>query len=161
MENILAGNILPDASGEVYQTAYANEDTGAVINPLVLAFDDPTGRRGIHGLFKVPGDYGSAPVLRIVWTANATSGDVVWDWTVLPRSGTEDMGAAAARDTETATATKSSTAFARQETTITLTAGDYAADDDVLFVLSRDGAGGDTMAAKAVVFAAYFDYTPA
>lgn len=157
---ILGHATVPDVSGEVFFEPYAIEDTGAVINPLVLVFQNSGTKDGVRGSFQVPQNYVGSPVLRIVWTANATSGTVVFDWSVLPRSGTEDMGAAAARTTETDSTTKGGTAFTRETNDITLTAGDYVAGDEVLFELFRDTIT-DTMAASALVFGVYFEYADA
>ena len=158
--NILGAMTLPDTSGEVYFQPYSVVDTGAVVDPMVLMFNDSGTVDGVRGVFQVPQNYVGSPVLRIVWTADATSGTCVFDWSVLPRSGTEDMGAAAARTTETDSTTKSSTAFARETNDITLTAGDYAAGDTVLFELFRDTIT-DTMAADCAVFEVLFEYADA
>ena len=149
-----------DNSGEVFWEPYTIHDAAAVIDPSILVFQNSGTKDGYRGSFQVPQNYVGSPVLRIVWTANATSGTVVFDWSVLTRSGTEDMGAAATRTTETDSTTKGGTAFTRQTNDITLTAGDYVAGDEVLYELFRDTIT-DTMAASCLVFGAYFEYADA
>jgi len=154
---ILGSMTVPDTSGEVFFQPYTVVDSGAVIDPLVLTFNDSGTKDGVRGSFRVPENYVGTAVLLVVWTANATSGTFIIDWSVLTRSGAEDMGAAATRTTETDTVTKSSTAFAREESNMPLTDADYAAGDEVLFELFRDTVN-DTMAAPAAVFGVYFEY---
>ena len=151
---------VPDSSGDVFFQPYSIIDSGAVIDPLVLVFNDSGAKDGIRGSFRIPENYVGSPVLEIVWTANATSGTFTVDWSVLTRSGTEDMGAAATRTTETGTDTKTGTAFAREEFRITLTAADYVAGDNVLFEVFRDSPN-DTMGAPAAVFSIDFEYADA
>jgi hypothetical protein len=157
---ILGPGTVPDTSGEVFFQPYSVVDAGAVIDPLVLTFNDSGTKDGVRGSFRVPENYVGTAKLLVVWTANATSGTFVVDWSVLTRSGAEDMGAAATRTTETVTDTKTGTAFAREEASLTLTDADYAAGDEVLFEMFRDTVT-DTMAAPAVVFGVYFEYADA
>lgn len=157
---ILGHATVPDTSGNVFFEPYSITDTLAVLDPLVLVFTDSGTKDGVRGQFQVPQDYVGTAKLVIVWTANATAGTCVFDWSVLTRSGTEDMGAAATRTTETGSVTKGATAFTREAHSITLTDADYVAGDEVLFELFRDTVT-DTMAAKALVFGAYFEYANA
>ena len=151
---------VPDTSGEVFFEPYTIKDTAAVIDPLVLIFNNSGTKDGLRGSFRVPENYVGTAKLLVVWTANATSGTFIIDWSVLTRSGAEDMGAAATRTTETVTDTKTGTAFVREEASLTLTDADYAAGDEVLFEIFRDTIN-DTMAAAAIVFGIYFEYEDA
>ena len=160
--NILAGaTVIPDSSGEVFPQPYVIVDTGAVVSPIVMVFNDTSTKDGLRGAFRVPENYVGSANLSIVFTANATSGNVIFDWSVLPRSGVEDMGAAAARTSETVTKAGPTTAFLRTEADMSLTDADYAAGDEVLFELFRDGTASDTMAAAVLMFGAYFEYADA
>ncbi len=158
--SILGPMTIPDTSGEVFFEPYDVADTGAVVIPLILAFNNSGTKDGVRGSFQVPEFYVDTANLQIIWTANATSGTCAWDWSVLTRSGSEPMGAAATRTSETTVPMKGGTAFTREEATITLTDADYVAGDEVLFELFRDTIT-DTMAAKAVLFGAYFEYNDA
>lgn len=157
---ILGPGTLPDSSGEVYFAPYSLVDTGTVLDPQVLVYAVGTAKIGCKGTFRVPENYVGTASLTIEWTANATTGNMVFDWSVLPRTATEDMGAAAARTTETVTDAKTGTAFVLESASLTLTDGDYVAGDVVMFELFRDGAS-DTLAVDAVVFGAYFEYSDA
>ena len=137
---------------------YDVTDTAAVWKGLVLVFNNSGTKDGVRGKFQVPQGYVGSARLIIVWTANATFGTCIFDWSVLPRSGVEDMGAAFTRTSETVSVTKGGTAFTREESIITLTNADYVAGDEVLFELFRDTIS-DTMAAKTLVFDVYFEYS--
>jgi len=157
----LGHGTVPDSSGDVFFEPWSVKATGApAIDPLVLIFNDSGAKDGVRGSFRVPENYVGSAKLLIVWTSSATAGTCVFDWSVLPRSGAEDMGAAAARTTETVNVTKGGTADFREESSMALTDGDYAAGDEVLFELFRDTIT-DTMAAAAVVFGVYFEYADA
>ena len=84
-----------------------------------------------------------------------------WDLHYLTRSGDEDMGAAAESVDDTVTTTKGATAFWREESEMTITAGDFVAGDEVLFSILRDGTneGASGMASPAAVYGIYFEYT--
>ena len=155
---ILGFNTVPDASGDVFFQPYSVVDVGATIDPLVLTFNDSGAKDGVRGNFRVPENYVGTAKLLIVCTGNATGGTIVFDWSVLTRSGAEDMGDGTTRTTETGNVTKGGTVFLREEITITLTDGDYAAGDEVLFELFRDTIT-DTMAAATAVFGVYFEYS--
>lgn len=156
---ILGTMTVPDASGNVFQQLYSEIDSGAVIDPLVIVFA-PSTKNGLKGSFRVPESYVDSAAIKIVCTANATSGTIVFDWSVLPRSGAEDMGAAPVRTSETGNVTKGGTAFTREEVTITLTDGDYAKGDEVLFEIFMDGVTA-TIASPVAVFGVYFEYADA
>jgi len=159
-KSIFGIGTIPDDSGNVFFERYDVTDTAAAWKGLVLAFKDSGTKAGVRGSFEVPQDYVGSAKIVIVWTANETSGTCVFDWSVLPRSGVEDMGAAFARTTETDSTTKGGTAFTRETNDITLTDADYAKGDEVLYELFRDSIT-DTMAAKCLVFNAYFEYADA
>lgn len=158
--SILGPMTVPDADGDVFFQPYSVVDSGAAIDPLVLMFNNSGNKDGVRGVFEVPQNYVGTANLVIKWTANATSGTCIFDWSVLPRAITEDMGAAAARTTETATDTKTGTAFLLEVVTMTLTDADYAAGDVVTFEFFRDSPT-DSMAAAAAVFSVHFEYNDA
>jgi len=156
---ILGANSKPDTSGEVFFEPYSIKDTGAVIDPLVLIFNNSGTKDGISGVFQVPQNYVGTAKLNIYWNANATTGNCIFDLSYLTRSSGEDMGAAATDTTDTVTTGTNGTAFNLNKSTMTLTAGDFAAGDIVPFELFRDTANAsDTLAAAAIVFAITFEY---
>lgn len=160
--SILGPGTLPDDSGDVFLEPYSVKDSGAAIAPMVLVFNDSGAKDGLRGSFVVPQDYVGSASLKTLWTANATSGAVVWDLSYLTRAAGEDMGAAATDTTDTVTDTKSATAFDLEIAEISVTSADFTAGDVVTFELFRDGANAsDTMAAAAIVFDVVFEYDDA
>jgi len=157
---ILGATTVPDGSGNVFFQPYTAVDSGAVIDPLVLTFADDASKMGVRSIFTVPQNYIGSASFRIIWTANSSvSNSVVWDLSYLTRSGTEDMGAAATSTSDTVTDAHTGTAFERNDAEITVTDGDFAAGDQVLYELFRDGANGsDDLADDALVFQILFEY---
>lgn len=151
-----------DNSGDVFPEPYSVKDSGAVIDPSVFIFNESGAKDGILGIFRVPEDYVSAPKILLPWNANATAGVLNIDLSYLTRAPGEDMGAAATSTSDNATDTKTGTAFVLELLTLTLTAGNFAANDMVLFELFRDSLdAADTLAVPAIIFGLYFQYSDA
>jgi hypothetical protein len=164
---ILGWGALPDSTGECFPEPYDILATNDVWKRMVYRFGSnnaaqPTVRHGIHGGFVVPKNYVGSPVVVIVWTATVTSGNVVWDFeyrtvggddtTSLDQSGTEQS--------VTVTDAAPSAANRRLETTVSLTAGNFSADEEVEFYFARDGVdSADTMAGSAILFSLLFQYS--
>ena len=158
----ILSRLSPDTSGDVFWQPWSVLATTGAIDCDVLVFQDSGNKDGAAGFFTVPQDYVGAPVLVIVWAANdGTTNSVVWDWSMTPRSGTEDMDAAAAHTVDSVTDAKTATAFQRQEARMTsMSAADFAAGDNVFGELFRDGANAsDTVAASVAVFDVLFEYS--
>lgn len=158
--SVLGPNLRPDTSGNVYQLSYDLVDTGAVISPFVWVFAQGTTKDGLRGEFIIPQDYVGTAKMTVLWVANATSGAAVFDLSYLARTDAEDMGAAATDTTDTVTTTTDATAFGLNTSTMTLTAGDFAAGDIVVYELFRDQVdAADTLTANDVaVFDVLFEY---
>jgi len=162
---ILGVNTIPDASGDVFQQPYSILDTGPpAIDPLVLVFNDSGAKDGVRGAFQVPQNYVGTAKLNVYWNSSNTTAarDAVFDLSYLARSAGEDMGAAATDTTDTVTSLDSTTAFALNKATMTLTAGDFTAGDIVTFELFRDGVeAADDLALALMVFVVTFEYADA
>lgn len=158
---ILGANTVPDSSGDVFFEPYTVKDTGpAAWDGLVLIFNESGAKDGIRSNFRVPENYVGSAKFLVVWTANATTGNLNMDLSYLNRSGAEDMGAAYESTDDNATSTKSGTAFQRTELTITPTAGDFVAGDECLYELFRDSLDvADTLGSPAIIFGIYFEYS--
>lgn len=159
---ILGWGTIPDSSGNVFFEPYNIKGTNDVWDRLVCIFNDTATRIGLAGGFTVPKNYVGSAKLIIVWTAAATSGDVEWDCDFRAVGGddTESLDQAGTQESVNLNDTAPSVAHKRMECSITLTASNFAADDEVEFELFRDGTdAGDTMAAAAIVFAVLFEYT--
>lgn len=159
----------PDITGDCYPETFDILATNDVWKRFVFRFGannaaQPTVKGGIFGGFAVPKSYVSAANLIIVWTSTITSGDVVWsfdyrtvggdDTTSLDQSGTEQSA--------TVADTAPGAALRRMVATIDLTDANFSPDEEVEFLLARDGtAGGDTLAGSAILFNALFEYQDA
>jgi hypothetical protein len=89
---------------------------------------------------------------------------VEWDFDYRAVGGndTESMDQSGTQESVNNNDTAPGAAHRRLECELTLTAGNFAADDEVLFTLFRDGTdAGDTMAAAAIVFQVLFEYADA
>lgn len=158
---ILGANTIPDDSGEVFFQPYSIVDTAAVLDALVLTFNDSGTKDGVRGVFTVPQNYAGSASIKIVWCADdGTTNSVTFDLSYLTRSGAEDMGAAATATSDTVTDNQTSTPFLRQEAEISVTSGNFVAGDQVIFELFRDSPN-DTMAAAVLVFQVLFEYDDA
>ena len=161
---ILGFATLPDNSSDVFFEPYSVKATNDVWKRLVLIFNDSGTRIGLRGAFNVPKDYVGAPKIIVVWTAIATTGDVEWDFDYRAVGGndTESLDQAGTQESVNLNDTAPSAIHERMEAILAVTAGNFAADDTVLFELFRDGTdGGDTMAAAAIVHEVIFEYSDA
>lgn len=153
---------VPDTSGNVFQEPYTVKATNDVWGHLVFIFNDTASRDGLLGQFYVPDNYASGANLVLLWTSTATSGDVEWDFDYRAVGGndTESLDQAGTQESVNANDTAPSAVNERMEIAIALTDGNFAAEDTVEFELFRDGTdGGDGMAAAAILFDAWFEYT--
>lgn len=159
---ILGFGTLPDTSGEVFFEPYNVKATNDLWDRLVCIFNDSATRDGLHGGFVVPKNYVGSANLIIVWTSTATSNDVEWDFDYRAVGGVESLDQATAQETVNTNTTAPASINLRTETSISLTDGNFAVDDEVEFTLFRDGTdGGDLMAGPAIVFSVMFEYADA
>lgn len=161
---ILGHGTVPDGSGSVFFEPFTVKATNDVWGRLVGVFNDTSTRIGLRGGFAVPTNYVGTPSIIVVWTTTATTNDVVWDFDYRAVGGddTESLDQTGTQETVTVTDTAPSAALERLEASLSLTAGNFAADDTVLFELFRDGAdAADTMTAAALLFGLYFQYSDA
>lgn len=132
---------------------------------LTLDFDGAGSTvESCHWQFRLPANYSSAPVIKILWHANATSNAVKWQTQVAAvtpdDADTPLEHAYATADTVT---TNVNTTEARRLTASSITvsnADSMAAGDFVQIVLFRDPAdAADTATVDAEVVAVAFEYT--
>ena len=159
---ILGWSTIPDSSGNVFFEPYGIKATNDVWNRLVCIFNDTATRIGIHGGFTIPKNYVGSAKLAIVWTATAITGDVEWDFDYRAVGGDdiESLDQVGTQESVNLNDTAPSAINERMECLITLTAANFAVDDEVEFTLFRDGTDvGDTMAAAAIMFNVMFEYS--
>lgn len=159
---ILGFGAVPDTSGNVFLEPYDVKASNDVWDRLVVVFNDTATRLGLHGGFAVPKNYvGSASII-VVWTTTATSGDVEWDFDYRAVGGddSESLDQSGTQESVNNNDTAPGAAHRRMECSLSLTSGNFAADDEVEFTLFRDGTdGGDTIAAAVIVFSVFFQYS--
>lgn len=157
----IRGGFNPDSSGDVWWGPYS---IGGAINwnPYVIYFVDGGSKVGGDGSFLVPDDYVGNAQFIIEWTANDTSGDVVWEM---------DYGSVGGNDTETNTGvinetginvtdTAPSVTHERLQATISTTSTGFAAGDRVFYTLDLDGADAAcTLGTTGIVTDIIFQYT--
>lgn len=161
---IINAHTMPDSSGTVFFDVSSNVDTNDRYNHLLLAFTSQGARQGVAGKFVVPKNYVGTASIIVVWRTSATSGDVVWDfdYTAVGGDNSESMDPSSDQETVTVTDTAGGAAQRRMECSMSLTAANLAADDEVLFNFYRDGVNAsDTLAASAWVESILFQYADA
>jgi hypothetical protein len=157
-----------DDTGEAsFEPADINFGSNDLMRQMVLGLGSnvagqPSVKHGAYGSFDIPTDYGGgAAKIIVVWSATLTSGDVVFDFDYRAVGGNDAEGLDDSSWQESVTVTDTAPGTARRRLTaeMTLTPGNFAVGDTVLFFLGRDGAaGGDTMAGRAYLFDAIFEY---
>ncbi len=161
---ILTWCMLPDAAGTVFIEPFDVKATNDVWDRPVAVFNDGSTRNGLHGGFAIPKNYVGSPVIVYVWTSTAITGDVVWDcdYRAVGGNDAESLDQTGNQESVTVTDTAPGAALRRLEATSALTAGNFAVDDEVTFTIFRDGTdAADTMAAAALLFNLYFQFSDA
>lgn len=161
--SILNQTVQPDGSGDAYFDLFSNHATTPIYDPLVLVFTAATTTKiEVAGSFRVPKNYVDTATFRIIWTANATSGD--WEFDIEYRSIAIGEAGNPGTDQQTLNVndTAPGTAFLLQEALLTPTETNFIADDLVQFHFGRDDSdAGDTLTADVLVFGLYFQYNDA
>jgi hypothetical protein len=157
----------PDTTGECWYEPFPILATNDVWGHMIARFGAsnaaaPTVRHGFWNSFRVPSDYVGSAVIRIVWTATLTTGDVVWDFEYRTVNGNDvnSLDQAGTEQSVTVTDTAPGAALRQLEVTIALTATNFSVGDEVEFGLFRDGAdAADTMAGSAILQNLVFEYS--
>ena len=161
---ILGWATLPDTSGSVFCEPQSVKATNDVFPQLVWVFNDTATRIGLGGRFTVPKNYVGTAKIIVVWSATATTNNVVWDFEYRGVGGdnAESLDQTGNQESVTVTDAAPGAAHRRLEASMSLTSSNLAVDDEVEFTLFRDGANAsDTMAAAAMVYAVLFEYADA
>ena len=165
---ILGVQTIPDSSENVYIAPINSILTiGAATRPpgaeLAIVMPDPgAADEGFYGKFSVPKDYVGSPVLVIRGILSGTVGATTLQFGFQKRALADNEAFDGDYDAEvTAGATTSGWADEDvYEETISLTAGDFAVDDDVFFYLYRDG-GTDDWTGTFLCTGVFFEYSDA
>lgn len=160
---ILGFGTVPDTSGSVFLESSSTKLTNDLYPRLVICFNDTATKIGIRGSFMVPKNYVSAPKLAYRWACSATSGNVQWSADYRAIADGESFDPTTHQESVNSGAVAvPGTTFLEKETLISLTAGNFAIDDVVEFLASRDGSSGnDTAAAAVLLLGLWFEYADA
>lgn len=154
----------PDDSGNVFWEPFNVKATNDVWRHGAWVFNDSGTRLLLYGSFLVPKNYVGTPSIILPWSSSAITGNAVWDFDYRAIGGddTESLDQAGTQEAVTVTDAAPGAAWRRLVPSVNLTAANLAADDLVQFLIARDGAdAGDTMAAAALLFGAWFQYSDA
>jgi len=157
--SILGFATLPDASGNVWFEPAVLTQTNDRYPGLVARFKD-TGTKDSLGIrFPVPNNYVSAPVIEVIWTTTATSGNAIWDFDYSSAAKTASLDPSADEESLTVTTAAPGSSQTGVASQMSATAANIAANDILQGKLSRDGASSDTIAADLVVYDVIFQYS--
>lgn len=159
---ILGWSTVPDNSGNVFIEPFTVKAVNDKWGHLVTVFNDTSTRIGLRGSFVVPQNYVGTARIIPMWTANATSGNVIWDfdYRAVGLYDAESLDQASIQQSVAGSDSAPSAAFERKYATLAPASSNFSPGDIVQFELFRDGADvGDTMAAAALLFALLFEYS--
>jgi hypothetical protein len=159
--SLLGPQTVPDATGNVWQQPYSILATNLVWKNLVYIFADAGITNYLYGVFTIPQNFVSAPVIVFIWTATATANSVVWgfDYRVVGGTDTTSLDQTTAVESVTVTSNAPTATDRRIRVTVALTSANLAAGSTLEFRLSRNPSNGsDTMAASAELFDALLNY---
>jgi hypothetical protein len=132
---------------------------------FLVALFDPATDEHLWFVFRMPANYASAPLVKLLWMANsASSNSVVWGASigaVTPADADTPVEHASAAASTTTTAGNATEARRLIETSITLSNTDSVAAGDLVFLLVYRDAnnGSDTLAVDAELISAALEYT--
>lgn len=151
---------LPDSSGNTWFEPAALTQTNDRYPQVVARYKDTATKDGIGFRFQIPLDYAGGGKFYVNWTSTATSGNVVWDLDYSSAAQTASLDPSADEENLTVTTAAPGSSQTGVVSSMTATAANLSGGDICQGKLSRDGANGsDTMAADAVVYEFYFEYT--
>lgn len=164
--SIFGAQCVPDSAGRAFFEPYSVKATNDIFRHLVLVLNDPAASEahGVYGAFTIPKNYVGSPVIVVVWTTTATTGNIKFDFDYRAVGGddAESLDQATFQENLTVTDVAPSAANERMEATMSLTAGNLAVDDLLEFYFTReDGSGTDTLAAAVTIHDLLFQWTDA
>lgn len=151
---LTTGNVTPEPTG-------VNLNSNDRYRRLCFKFANTATKDGLAGSFQVPKNYVGTAKIILLWASPTITGDVVWVFEYTAIAGSESADPSADQESATVTTTVDGTARDVTTSSITLTSGNFAVDDTVEFILSRNGAGSDTLADAAYLLSAEFEYADA
>lgn len=129
---------------------------------LLVRFLDTSTKDALAGKFIVPVNYVGNAKIYVEWASTVAdnSKNVVWTFDYNTAAVGDSYDPSADAESLTVTSANGSTARIRLEASMTATAANFAANKEVMFIVSRNGASGsDTLASNAYLFNLLFEYT--
>lgn len=159
---ILGPATFPDTSGNVFQDTYPNYATNDVFKHLHWIFNNPTADIKLFGTFNVQKNYVGTAALIVVWTSTVTSGNfgIEFAYRAVGGNDTESLDQTTVQETVNTTDVAPGATDRRMEISLSLTSGNFAADDTVEFYFARDDSA-DTLAGIVQLVGLYFQYADA
>jgi len=162
----IIGATLPDGSASNAAAQFQRVKSSAAAPSLhfVELLFDPSTDEHAYWTFRMPANYASAPVLKLLWKANATTNSVVWVGklaAITPTDAETPNEKALGADNSATTAVNATEARRLVETSITLTNADSVAAGDLatLCVFRDANNGSDTCTVDAELVAVTIEYT--
>jgi predicted carbohydrate-binding protein with CBM5 and CBM33 domain len=159
--SLLGPQTVPDSTGNVYQQPYPILATNDVWGNLIFVFADAGTTNYLYGVITIPQNYVGTAVIVFIWTATATSGNVLWgfDYRVVGGDDTTSLDQATAVESVTVQDVAPTATDRRLRVTVALTSANLAAGSTLEFRISRNPSNGsDTMAASAQLFDCLLSY---
>lgn len=143
-----------DVSGDVFPEPFSVKGANAISDRQVFIFNDTATDLEIAVGFEVPQDYIGTPKIVFRFGSTGTSGKIKMGFKYNAMASGEDGDPAAFTETATVNPTVPATALEDLESSIALTAANFAPGDRVEGVLYREGsdAANDTLSAAAIVY---------
>lgn len=159
--NILGWSALPDTSGNVWLEPAALTQTNDRYAQLVARFKDTATKDSLGFRFQVPQNYVGTAKFYVNWTTTATSGNAIWNVDYSSAAQTASLDPSADEESLTVTTAAPGSSQTGVVSSMTATAGNFAAGDICQGKVSRNGAGSDTIAADLIAYEVYFEYLDA
>jgi hypothetical protein len=155
---ILNWAALPDTSGSVWFEPASLTQTNDRYSQMVARFKDTATKISLGFRFQVPQNYVGTAKFYVCWTTTATSGNAVWTVDYSSASQTSSLDPSADEESLTVTTAAPGASQTGVVSSMTATAANFSAGDICQGVVSRNGAGSDTIAADLVAYDIYFEY---
>ena len=136
----ILGGVLP-LDANAYLAPYTAANSGSTQNVFAWRMSG-TAVSMLAGVFRLPANYVGTPALKVLWTSQTTSGNVVFNLrhrTMTPGTDLMDISTSPTERADTVTtSSKPSAADAVEESSISLTTTDLVAGELVYFEFERE-----------------------
>lgn len=158
----LLGRFMP-LTGGCYVAQYDEFATNDIWKHPVVAFTDTSTDLYIAGVSRIPSNYGSSPSVKVPWTAQVTTGNVVWGFAYRCVAAGESLDQATSAQDVTVQDGAPAAVNNLEEASITLNGTNFLAGRTLEWVAYRKGSDtvNDTLAGTVQLFDLVLSYTAA